>query len=199
MTDEEKEAIVEELETLTAIRSISTKLAIEAEQYTAKVEIPQKYKRHARVFSEEESQRFPPSRTWDHTINLKPGSPDSLNCKIYPTTPVEKVALKEWISKMEGKKYIRRCDPNKAYIMSSFFFINKKDGKRRPVQDYRPVNKMTERDYYPLVTIKRVYFIFRLLFITCTITVGHMTDTSSLSHMTHYESFLGLHFSYDSL
>jgi hypothetical protein len=47
MTDEEKEAIVEELETLTAICSISTKLAIEAEQYTAKVEIPQKYERHA--------------------------------------------------------------------------------------------------------------------------------------------------------
>jgi hypothetical protein len=156
MTDEEKEAIVEELETLTAIRSISTKLAIEAEQYTAKVEIPQKYKQHARVFSEEDSQRFPPTRTWDHAINLKPGSPDSLNCKIYPTTPVEKVALKEWINEMEGKKYIRRCDPNKAYIMSSFFFINKKDGKRRPVQDYRPVNKMTERDYYPLRLILAV-------------------------------------------
>jgi hypothetical protein len=56
MTNEEKEAIVEELETLTAICSISTKLAIEAEQYTAAVEIPQKYKRHARVFSEGESQ-----------------------------------------------------------------------------------------------------------------------------------------------
>jgi hypothetical protein len=49
------------------------------------------------------------------------------------------------------------------------------------------------------VTTKRVYFISRLLFITCTITVGHMTDASSLSHMTHDESFLGLHFPYDSL
>jgi hypothetical protein len=156
MTDNEKEAIVEELETLTAIRSISTKLAIEAGQYTTAVEIPQKYKRHARVFSEEESQRFPPSRTWDHAINLKPGSPDLLNCKIYPTTPVEKVAFKEWINEMEGKGYIRRCDPNKAYIMSSFFFLNKKDGKQRPVQDYRPVNKMTERDYYPLRLIPAV-------------------------------------------
>jgi hypothetical protein len=48
------------------------------------------------------------------------------------------------------------------------------------------------------VTTKRVYFISQLLFITCTITVGHMTDASSLSHMTHYESFLGLHVPYDS-
>jgi hypothetical protein len=69
---------------------------------------------------------------------------------------VEKVALKEWIDEMEEKRYIRRCDPNKAYIMSSFFFLNKKDGKRRPVQDYRPVNKMTERDYYPLRLIPAV-------------------------------------------
>jgi hypothetical protein len=46
-TDNEKEAIVEELETLTAIRSISTKLVIEAGQYTTAVEIPQKYKQHA--------------------------------------------------------------------------------------------------------------------------------------------------------
>jgi hypothetical protein len=55
MTEQEKEAIVEELETLTAICSISTKLAVEARQYTQKVEIPPEYQRHARVFSEEES------------------------------------------------------------------------------------------------------------------------------------------------
>jgi hypothetical protein len=106
MTDQEKEAIVEELETLTAICSISTKLAVEAGQYTKKVEIPPEYQRHARVFSEEESHQFPPSRTWDHAINLKPGSPDSLNCKIYPMTPKEKIDLKEWINEMEEKKYI---------------------------------------------------------------------------------------------
>jgi hypothetical protein len=47
MTDQEKEAIVEELEMLTAIRSISTKLAVEAGQYTKRVEIPPEYRRHA--------------------------------------------------------------------------------------------------------------------------------------------------------
>jgi hypothetical protein len=43
MTDQEKEAIVKELETLTAIHSISTKLAVEAGQYTQAVEIPPEY------------------------------------------------------------------------------------------------------------------------------------------------------------
>jgi hypothetical protein len=156
MTEQEKEAIVEELEMLTAIRSISTKLTVEAGQYTQAVEIPPEYRRHTWVFSEEESHRFPPSRTWDHAINLKPGSPDSLNCKIYPTTPKEKVDLKDWISEMEEKKYIRRCDPNKAYIVSPFFYLTKKDGKQRPVQDYRVVNAMTERDHYPLPLLPTV-------------------------------------------
>jgi hypothetical protein len=43
------------------------------------------------------------------------------------------------------------------------------------------------------VTTTHIYFIFLLLFITCTITVSHMTDASSLSHMTHNESSLGLY------
>jgi hypothetical protein len=55
MTDQEKETIVEELETLTAICSISTKLVVEAGQYTKSIEIPPEYRQHARVFSEEES------------------------------------------------------------------------------------------------------------------------------------------------
>ena len=37
------------------------------------------YKRHWKVFSEEEAKRFPPSRGEDnHTINLKPDTPDTL-------------------------------------------------------------------------------------------------------------------------
>jgi hypothetical protein len=43
MTEQEKEAIVKELETLTAICSILTKLAVEAGQYTQAVEIPPEY------------------------------------------------------------------------------------------------------------------------------------------------------------
>jgi len=42
------------------INSISTDLARQAEQYTKKTEVPKKYQRHARVFSEEVAQRFPP-------------------------------------------------------------------------------------------------------------------------------------------
>jgi hypothetical protein len=50
------------------IRSTLVKLAIATQQYTKRVEIPKEYKAFAKVFSEEESQRFPPRRSCDHAI-----------------------------------------------------------------------------------------------------------------------------------
>ena len=39
---------------------------------------------------------------------------------------------------------------------SPFFFIKKKDGSLRPVQDYRAVNSWTERDVYPMPRIEQI-------------------------------------------
>ena len=65
--DEEKEAIVQQLEETTTIRGIATELAIQAGEGKKKVEIPAVYDCFKRLFSEEASQRFPPSHPWDHT------------------------------------------------------------------------------------------------------------------------------------
>jgi hypothetical protein len=40
--------------------------------------IPPQYAHFTRVFSEEASHKFPPSRIWDHVIELKPGAPATL-------------------------------------------------------------------------------------------------------------------------
>ena len=69
---EEKEAITRELEETTTIRGIATELAIQAGEGKRKVEIPSVYDRFVQLFSEEASQRFPPSCPWDHAIDLKP-------------------------------------------------------------------------------------------------------------------------------
>jgi hypothetical protein len=37
--------------------------------------ILEEYQRHAKVFSEEESKRFPPAREEDMTITLQPDAP----------------------------------------------------------------------------------------------------------------------------
>jgi hypothetical protein len=126
-------------------------MAMAAQQYMKKVEIPKEYKVFAKVFCEEESQQFPPQRLCDHAIDFKPGTPDAIDCKIYPMTRIEDDALDTFIDEQLAKGYIR---PSKSQYASSFFFIKKKDRKLRPVQDYRKVNAWTVRNQYPLPLIR---------------------------------------------
>ena len=117
------EALFEECN---AWANISTELAQKAGQYTHQVEIPPHYQQFAKVFNEEASHRLPKHQPWDHTINLKPNAPSSLNCKVYPLTAQEKVALRKWLDEELKKGYITK---SKSPYTSPFFFIKKKDGK----------------------------------------------------------------------
>src|SRR5277367_3073030 len=129
----------------------SSKLAEEVYLQTkGDEEIPQEYRRHESVFSEKEAQRFPKTRIWDHAIELKPDAPTSLPGKIYPLTQGEQEALKDFIKEHLKKGYIR---PSKSPYAAPFFFIKKKDGKLRPVQDYRRLNEWTIRNRYLLPLI----------------------------------------------
>jgi hypothetical protein len=65
-------------------------------------------------------------------------------------TRIEDEALDVFIDEQLEKGYIR---PSKSQYASSFFFIKKKDGKLRPVQDYRRINAWTVRNQYPLPLI----------------------------------------------
>ena len=142
-----KQAIVQELENETTARGASTDMAIAAlEGKTTTTTLPTQYKQFAKVFSEEESNRFPPSRPWDHAIDLKKDAPTALNCKVYPMTRPETQALDDYIDEQLGKGYI---EPSKSPYASPFFFIKKKDGKLRPVVDYRRLNAITIRNQYP--------------------------------------------------
>ena len=130
---QERWVIVAKLEEECTNRTITTELAIQAKSEPPEVELPAVYKKYTSVFSEEEAQRFPPSRPWDHVIDFKSGVPDTIDCKVYPMTHTEDDALDEFIDEQLAKGYI--CLSISPYA-SSFFFIKKKDGKLRPVQDY---------------------------------------------------------------
>ena len=130
--------------------NISTELAQKVGQYTQKVEIPEHYRQFTRVFDEEASHHLPQHQPWDHTIDLKKDALASLNCKVYPLTAEEKKALRKWLDEELRKGYITQ---SKSPYASPFFFIKKKDGKLRPVQDYRKLNEHTIRDTYPLPLI----------------------------------------------
>jgi RNase H-like domain found in reverse transcriptase/Reverse transcriptase (RNA-dependent DNA polymerase) len=124
------------------------------QQESVKVKgIPKEYWRHHKVFSDEQATCFPPSRPEDHTIKLVPGALETINCKVYPLTLTEQEATKKFLEENEWLGYIEKMD---SPWLSPWFFIKKKDGTLRPVQDYREVNKWTVQDVYPIPWIEQI-------------------------------------------
>jgi hypothetical protein len=112
--------------------------------------VPSQYHQHAKVFSETAAHRFPDSRDWDHAIDLKADTPSTLDCKVYPLSPGEDTALQLFLSENLAKGYIRLSKSPYAFL---FFFIKKKNGDLRPVQDYRQLNTFTVQNTTPLLLI----------------------------------------------
>ena len=112
-------------------------------------QIPKEFHEFLDVFSEEKAARFPESRTWDHKIELKETFvPKSF--KTYNLTPEEQSELDKFLKENLEKGYIR---PSQSPMASPFFFVDKKDGKLRPCQDYRYLNEHTIKNAYPLPLI----------------------------------------------
>ena len=61
--------------------------------------VPPKYRDFAKVFSEAESEHLPEHKPWDHAIDLKPGTPENLQSKIYPMLPNEQEELDQFIQR----------------------------------------------------------------------------------------------------
>jgi hypothetical protein len=127
--------------------------AIEANKGKADHVLPERYQRHAHVFSEEAAQCFPPARPDDMVIKLKPGALDTINSKIYPLSHL-KVA--EWQAFVDKNKKLGWIKETKSPWGVPVFFIHKKDGSFRLVQDYWEVNKWTEHNIYPMPQIKQI-------------------------------------------
>jgi hypothetical protein len=90
---------------------------------------------------------------WDHTIDLVPNAPHTLDCKTYPLAEGQQQELDLFLDLHLRKVYI--CVSKSPYTLP-FFFIKKKDGKPRPVQDYCKLNEITIRNTYPLLLIKEL-------------------------------------------
>ena len=115
--------------------------------------IPPEYLRHQKIFSEQASRRFPPSREWDHTIDLLPNAPSSINCKVYPMPTTWKQCPRQIPPRTTRSNYIH---PSKSPYAAPLFFIGKKDGDVRPVQDYRVPNSYTVKNNHPLPLISKL-------------------------------------------
>ena len=133
----------------------ATQWAINAHNSTTQetTELPLHYCQHWHVFSEKLAQRFPPARRDDHAIKLQPGALDTIPSHAYKWTPEEDKVGREWLKENEDLGYIEKGDSPWA---TPCFFVKKKDGKLRPVQDYRVVNEWTIPDIYPLPQIETI-------------------------------------------
>ena len=73
--------------------------------------------------------------------------------KVYPLSREEREEVREFVKEQLQKGYIRF---SKLPQMALVFFVEKKDGKRRMVQDYQYLNEWTVKNNYPLPLISDV-------------------------------------------
>ncbi|GLB45568.1 putative retrotransposable element tf2 155 kda protein type 1-like [Lyophyllum shimeji] len=104
------------------------------------------------VFSKAAFDELPERKQWDHAIELEPGSTPS-SCKVYPLAPNEQAELDAFLEENLRSGRIR---PSKSPMASPVFFIKKKDGSLRLVQDYRALNAITVKNRYPLPLISEL-------------------------------------------
>jgi hypothetical protein len=104
------------------------------------------------VFTKSTFDELPPRRSWDHAIELK-GDTKPLTSKVYPLSKSEQVALDDFVTEHLASGRIR---PSKSPFAAPFFFVKKKDGALRPVQDYRRLNDMTIKNCYPLPLVSEL-------------------------------------------
>jgi hypothetical protein len=84
---------------------------------------------------------------------LKPGAPVTLISKTIKLSTTKQQELQTFIDEHLERGMIKR---SKSPYAASFFFIKKKNGKLRPVQDYRPINEWTIKNWYPLPLIPQL-------------------------------------------
>ena len=116
------------------------------------LDVPAPYADYKMVFSEDEAKHLPPSRTEDMEITLKEGALTQLDCKVYRLMKAETEVLCQNIKKDLEKGYIHH---GMSSFVSPIFFIPKMDEKElRMVIDYRRLNDITKKDFYPLPNLR---------------------------------------------
>ena len=104
------------------------------------------------MFGKKQLERMPTRKLWDHIIDVKEEF-ISWKGKVYPLSREEREEGREFVKEQLRKGYIWLSkSPQTALV----FFVGKKDGKKRMVQDYRYLNEWTIKNNYPLPLISDV-------------------------------------------
>ena len=101
------------------------------------------------VFAADLPAGVPPDRGMPHVIKLKPGA-EAPNKATYKMSPLELDNLRQQLDELLAHKFIQ---PSSSPYGAPVLFVKKKDGSLRFCVDYRALNKITERNCYPLPRI----------------------------------------------
>ncbi len=132
---------------------LAAKANTEKPKKTFKEMVPEHYHSFRDLFSKDNFDKLPERKPWDHAIKLIPNAKSILDCKVYPLNRNEQEQLDKFLNENLESGRIR---PSKSPFASPFFFVKKKDGTLRPVQDYHKLNEMTIKNCYPLPLISEL-------------------------------------------
>ena len=113
-----------------------------------KEQVKELVREYSDVFSSPEVA-FGKTSLIEFEIHLEPGS-KPVKAKLRPTNPKQRADLKEQLDKWKAEDVVEECESPWA---SALVPVLKKDGSTRWAVDYRPLNKMTIKDSYPLPSI----------------------------------------------
>ena len=99
--------------------------------------VPEKFHQWIKVIEKKQSERMPTRKAWNHAIEIKEGFVLRKG-KVYLLSRKEREEVREFIKEQLRKGYIQ---PLKSLQMALVFFVRKKDGKKRMIQDYRYLNE----------------------------------------------------------
>jgi len=111
--------------------------------------VPPRFYKWLKVFEKAESERIPVRKPWDYAISLREDFVPKKE-RTYLMSREVKVKVREFVEEQLRKGYIKLL---KLFQTLPVFFVEKKDGKKRMVQDYQYLNKGTVKDNYPLPLI----------------------------------------------
>jgi len=109
----------------------------------------ERFHKWIKVFGKKQLERMPIRKIWDHTIDTKEEFVPRKG-KVYPLSREEREEVHDFINEQLRKGYIRLLKSSQTVPV---FFVGKKDGKKRMVQDYQYLNEWTVKNNYPLSLI----------------------------------------------
>nr|GFA55037.1 putative reverse transcriptase domain-containing protein [Tanacetum cinerariifolium] len=101
----------------------------------------------------EDLPRLPPARQVEFQIDLVPGAAPVARAP-YQLAPAEIQELSTQLKELSDKGFIR---PSSSPWGAPVLFVKKKDGSFRMCIDYRKLNKLTVKNWYPLLRIDDLF------------------------------------------